>query len=97
MNQSQESQKRADESLWVLKAKILWTQGRLESGQRSADFWERKELELRQEYGKDPSYSQCSHLRKVKRCKKESFSDLAYWQAELQKLMEKQAIYILFS
>lgn len=80
-----------------LEYKIRWTEDRLNSAQKSIAFWETKEASLRQEYGDNPAWWQCAHIRKVKQNRKSAQADLVYWTNELESLRNKLSIYRLFS
>lgn len=80
-----------------LQNQIRWAENQIESYQKSLQFWSEKEAELRNKYGNDPQKVQCSHIKAIKTYRKEAKSELDYWVSELDKLKNKQSIYILFS
>lgn len=80
-----------------LEYKIKYAELKLASAQKSFDFWQNKEDEVRFQYGKCPLDFQRKHIHDIKNFKKIAKSDIQFWETEINKLNQKQLVYVIFS
>ncbi len=81
----------------ILEYEIRKLEFELKSSQKSFEFWNQKEKELRQEYGKNPTDIQRHHIKKYKEHRKAAQADIIYITNQISKLRNKILIKKVFS
>lgn len=80
----------------LIQQKVCEVKHKLKMCEKTLQYWEGVEIELKNQYGNNPLPYQIQHIKKVKQYKKNKKSEVLYWSNELNILLNKQETILTF-